>query len=92
MWAGLCVKGGGEGSSDMGRVDKVQRTGVLGLDLATDRFNMGMGQMSGNEALNCLPQDFVSDTEEKEAQRRGAMSFLGGLYLKVKEVIWKGNL
>lgn len=34
MWAGLCVKGGGEGSSEMGRVDKVQGTGVLGLGLA----------------------------------------------------------
>lgn len=34
MWAGLCVKGSGEGSSEVGRVDKVQRTGVLGLGLA----------------------------------------------------------
>lgn len=34
MWAGLCVKGSGEGSSEIGRVDKVRRTGVLGLGLA----------------------------------------------------------
>lgn len=33
-WAGLGVKGGGEGSCEMGRVDKVQRTGVLRLGLA----------------------------------------------------------
>lgn len=30
MWAGSCVKGSWEGSSEVGRVDKVQRTGVLG--------------------------------------------------------------
>lgn len=34
MWAALCVKGSGEASSEVGRVDKVQRTGVLGLGLA----------------------------------------------------------
>lgn len=31
---------------------------------------MGRGQMSRNEALNCLPQDFVSDTEEEGSSRK----------------------
>ena len=39
---------------------------------------MGMGQMSGNEALNCLPQDFVSDTKEKGGPRKGCHEFSRG--------------
>lgn len=33
MWAGLFVKGSGEASSEVGRVDKVQRTGCWGWAL-----------------------------------------------------------
>lgn len=39
---------------------------------------MGMHQMGGNEALNCLPQDFVSDTEEKGGPRKGCHEFPRG--------------
>lgn len=34
--------------------------------------------MSGNEALNCLPQDFVPDTEEKGGPRKGCREFSRG--------------
>lgn len=39
---------------------------------------MRMHQRSGNEALNCLPQDFVSDTEEKGGPRKGCREFSRG--------------
>lgn len=39
---------------------------------------MGMGQVSENEASNCLRQDFVSDTEEKGGPRKGCHEFSGG--------------
>lgn len=88
MWAGLCVKGGGEGSSEMGRVDKVQRMVCWGWALPNwwggDHRQVQYGNGSDKWKMR-IPK-------KKEAQGRGAMSFPEGLYLKVKETVWKRNL
>lgn len=56
----------------MGVVDKVPEDRGVGAEPhqaggveTTGVSDIGMGQVSGNEALNCLPQGFVSGTEEK---------------------------